>query len=163
MRTRQSVPFTAFSSTEGQGINAPTRLRVEHLEEPLGIDVERPRLSWWLPLGAREQRAYRVRTNVSDSGRVESNQSLLVDFAGPPLVSRQRVECAVKVWTDKGESEWSSPIGWEMGLLKPSEWVARWIEPRGGHRALQRLRQAYGTKASAARRASGRARTARRW
>jgi alpha-L-rhamnosidase len=111
---------------------APTRLRVEHLEEPLGIDVARPRLSWWLPLGAREQRAYRLRTNDWDSGRVDSEQTLLVDFAGPPLKSRQRVECAVKVWTGKGESEWSSPIGWEMGLLHPSDWRARWIEPPEG-------------------------------
>ena len=99
---------------------------------PFGIDVARPRLSWWLPDGAREQRAYRLRTNDWDSGRVESDQSLLVEFAGPPLVSRQRVECAVKVWTDKGESDWSSPVRWEMGLLQPRDWTARWIEPPEG-------------------------------
>jgi alpha-L-rhamnosidase len=111
---------------------SPTRLRVEHLEEPLGIDVARPRLSWWLPLGAREQQAYRLRTSDWDSGRVESNQHQLVEFAGPALISRQRVECAVKVWTDKGESEWSTFVRWEMGLLHPEDWIARWIEPPEG-------------------------------
>ncbi|MCF6108456.1 hypothetical protein [Mesorhizobium muleiense] len=130
MRTRQSNPF-ATSSKEEPDINAPTWLRVEHLEEPLGIDIAPLRLSWWLPLGACEQLAYRLRTNDWDSGRVGSDQSFLVDFAGPPLGSRQRVECAVKVWTEKGESEWSRPVGWEMGLL-PGDWVARWIEPPEG-------------------------------
>jgi alpha-L-rhamnosidase len=132
MRTRQSNPFEAISSANEPDLRAPTQLRIEHLEEPLGIDVARPRLSWWLPLGAGEQKAYRLRTDDWDSGRVDSEQSLLVDFAGPPLVSRQRVECAVKVWTDKGESEWSRPVCWEMGLLHPSDWTARWIEPPEG-------------------------------
>ena len=36
----------------------PTRLRVEHLDEPIGLDVRRPRLSWWLPEGLIAQEAY---------------------------------------------------------------------------------------------------------
>ncbi len=132
MRTRPSNPFTDISRADEPDLHAPTRLRVEHLEEPFGIDVARPRLSWWLPVGAREQRAYRVRTKDWDSGRVASDQQRLVELAGPPLVSRQRVECAVKVWTDHGESEWSSPVSWEMGLLHPADWAARWIEPPEG-------------------------------
>src|SRR5688572_16395973 len=124
--------FEAISSANAPDPYAPTRLRVEHLDEPLGIDVARLRLSWWLPLGAREQHAYRLRTNDWDSGRVVSAQHCLVELLGLPLVSRQRVECAVKVWTDKGESEWSSPVRWEMGLLDPTDWTARWIEPPEG-------------------------------
>src|SRR5687768_3787540 len=116
MRTRMSNPFTEVASPDQRALHAPSRLRVEHLEEPFGIDVARPRLSWWLPGDAHEQRAYRLRTNDWDSDRVESGQHRLVEFAGPPLVSRQRVECAVKVWTDKGESDWSIPVRWEMGL-----------------------------------------------
>ena len=132
MRIRQSNPIKAISSVNEPDLYAPARLRVEHLDELLGIDVARPRLSWWLPLRAREQMAYRLRMNDWDSGRVDSEQSLMVDFAGSPLVSRQRVECTVKVWTDKGESEWSSPVSWEMGLLHPGDWMARWIEPPEG-------------------------------
>ena len=132
MRTRVSNPLTDISSADEPDLYAPTRLRVEHLAKPFGIDVARPRLSWWLPAGAREQRAYRLRTNDWDSGRVASDQHLLVEFAGAPLVSRQRVDCAVKVWTDKGESEWSSPVEWEMGLLHPTDWTARWTEPPEG-------------------------------
>ena len=132
MQARLSNSFTEMSSSDEPDLYAPSRLRVEHLEEPFGIDVARPRLSWWLPFCAREQRAYRLRTNDWDSGRVESDRHRLVEFTGPALVSRQRVECAVKVWTDKGESEWSIPVGWEMGLLHPADWTAQWIEPPEG-------------------------------
>jgi alpha-L-rhamnosidase len=132
MRARLSNPFTDVPSPGQPDLHVPTRLRVEHLEEPFGIDAARPRLSWWLPCGAREQHAYRLRTADWDSGRVESDRHQLVEVAGLPLVSRQQVECAVKVWTDQGESEWSSPVRWEMGLLHPAEWIARWIEPPEG-------------------------------
>src|SRR5262245_64250881 len=41
---------------------APTRLRCEYLENPLGIDEQRPRLSWWLDdeRPAELQTAYRI-------------------------------------------------------------------------------------------------------
>ena len=121
---RMRNQFTDISSADGLNLFAPARLRVEHLEEPFGIDVVRPRLSWWLPVGAGEQHAYRLRTNDWDSGRIESHQNLLVPFTGPALASRQQVECAVKVWTDKGESEWSAPVRWEMGLLDTTDWTS---------------------------------------
>ena len=102
MRERKSNPPGVTPLSDGADVYAPTRLRVEHLEEPLGIDVARPRLSWWLPTGAREQRAYRIRTPDWDSGRIDSPRNVLVDLGGPPLASRQRAECVVKVWTDQG-------------------------------------------------------------
>ena len=107
----------------------PTHLRVEHLDAPLGIDVRRPRLSWRLPPGTREQLGYRVRAGDWDSGRVESNQSVLVPYQGPTLVSGQQVSWGVQVRTEAGESAWSEPAQWEMGLLDPHDWVARWVEP----------------------------------
>jgi alpha-L-rhamnosidase len=39
---------------------APAALRCEYLTDPLGIDVEPPRLSWQLPSGARAQSAYQI-------------------------------------------------------------------------------------------------------
>lgn len=104
-------------------------LRVEHLDEPFGIDVTQPRLSWKVPRGARHQVAYRIRTSNWDSGRVDSNRSVLVPYDGTPCGSRARVDWAVKVWTDQGEHPWSEPCTWEMGLLSASDWQARWIEP----------------------------------
>ncbi len=108
----------------------PSRLRVEHLAGAFGIGTTRPRLSWWLPDGVRRQLAYRIRTgNGWDSGRVESADSVLVDYAGPPLRSGERVVWQVKVWTDAGESDWSDPAGFELGLLEPDDWSALWIAP----------------------------------
>jgi alpha-L-rhamnosidase len=96
----------------------------------LGIDTVRPRLSWWLPDGARRQLAYRIRTDGGwDTGRVEGADSVLVDWAGPRLGSRERVAWRVKVWTDVGESDWSEPHAFELGLLGTDDWAARWITP----------------------------------
>ncbi len=111
-------------------MTAPSFLRVEHLDEALGICVTKPRLSWRLPPGSARQGAYQIRAdNGWDTGRVESDQSLLVPYAGPPLASRQLVNWEVKAWTDLGESEWSEPSWFEMGLLHPTDWQADWISP----------------------------------
>jgi alpha-L-rhamnosidase len=95
-----------------------------------GIDTTRPRLSWWLPDGASQQSGYRIRTdNGWDSGHVTSEESVLVGYGGPPLRSGERVSWQVKVWTEQGESEWSAPQWFELGLLGPGDWSARWITP----------------------------------
>lgn len=107
----------------------PTHLRVEHLDDAFGIDVQAPRLSWRLPEGARSQIAFQLRAGDWDSGRINSDQSVLVEYAGPSLRSGQRVEVIVKVWTDIGESGWSEPVTWEMGLINFTDWTADWIEP----------------------------------
>jgi alpha-L-rhamnosidase len=109
---------------------APHGLRVEHLDEALGIRTTAPRLSWRLPDGAREQRAYRITSdNGWDTGWVDSDRSLLVPYAGPPLASSQRVEWRVQVETDLGESPVSEPARFETGLLWAEDWRASWVEP----------------------------------
>jgi alpha-L-rhamnosidase len=111
-------------------VHPPRRLRVEHLDAAIGIDTIRPRLSWWLPDGTRHQIAYRIRAdNGWDTGRVQSAESVLVEYAGPPLRSADRVAWQVKVWTDLGESDWSENCTFELGLLSPEDWSARWITP----------------------------------
>jgi alpha-L-rhamnosidase len=98
--------------------------------DALGIGTTRPRFSWWLPDEANRQIGYRVRTdNGWDSGRIESSHSVLVEYTGPPLASAQRVSWQVKVWTEMGESDWSDAHGFELGLLDPGDWSARWIAP----------------------------------
>jgi alpha-L-rhamnosidase len=93
------------------GTTAPSGLRVEHLDEPLGIRTTAPRLSWRLPDGAREQHAYRITAdNGWDSGWVDS-------------------EWRVTVETDLGESPQSVPAWFETGLLWPEDWQASWVEP----------------------------------
>jgi alpha-L-rhamnosidase len=117
-------------------------LRCEYLSNPLGIDVQRPRLSWLLnpAENVHSQSAYRVLVASSpailkkdhgdlwDSGRVASEQSTWIDYGGKKLTSGERIYWKVKVWGDAGlESQWSEQATWSMGLLEASEWHAKWI------------------------------------
>jgi alpha-L-rhamnosidase len=122
--------------------------RCEYRDNPLGIDVGSPRLSWQLQSDRRGARqvAYQIRAAASeavlansaellwDTGRVESDQSIQVAYAGPVLQSAQRVYWSVTVWDDAGEQAASAPAWWEMGLLERGDWEARWIGApfRGG-------------------------------
>jgi alpha-L-rhamnosidase len=118
------------------------RLRCEYRDQPLGIDHPAPRLSWTLESSVRGQKqtAYRVlvapsiqalqagRGDLWDSGKVGSNQSVNVMYAGDVLVSGQCCFWKVKVWDKDGaSSDWSAPSSWEMGLLKASDWKGHWI------------------------------------
>ena len=115
--------------------------RCEYKKNPLGIDVQSPRISWQLASEARGilQAAYRIQvskeetfeTCVWDSRKVDSDQSLHVEYSGEPLQSRTRYFYRIKSWDNKGhESEWSAAAYWETGLLKSSDWQARWITPQ---------------------------------
>ncbi len=71
-------------------------LQVEHLRETLGIGVACPRLSWMVETGAQNwrQAAYEIEASDPDSGavqqtgRVESDQSVLVAWPFAALKSR---------------------------------------------------------------------------
>ncbi len=119
-----------------------THLRCEYKVDPLGIDVRHPRLSWQLLADGRGvvQTAYQIRvaegeadlaaSPIWDSGRVESDQSIHVAYAGPSLASGQRYYWQVRIWDGDGTaSAWSAPAFWEMGLLDTSDWQASWISP----------------------------------
>jgi alpha-L-rhamnosidase len=125
-----------------QSAPSATFLRTEYRPNPLGLDTARPRLSWQLSDDRRgaHQTAYQVTAAASvealrsgngllwDSGKVGSDQSVHVDYAGPALTSRQRVYWAVRLWDHLGNpTAWSEPAFWEMGLLAREDWKAQWI------------------------------------
>ena len=135
-----SVLFLASASL--QAAVTVGNLRCEYAQNPLGIDVIEPRLSWVIESSDRGtmQSAYQVLVassaeklatgtgDLSDSGKVASDQSIQVAYAGKPLASRQRAHWLVRVWDNKGAQAASEPAWWEMGLLKPAqEWQAKWI------------------------------------
>jgi len=119
----------------------PVSLRCEYLTNPMGIDVAKPRLNWEFESGRRseQQTGYQVlaastpellaknQGDLWDSGKVVSDQSIQVEYAGELLASEMQCHWKVRVWDKDGKpSEWSKPSLWTMGLLKPEDWTAKW-------------------------------------
>jgi hypothetical protein len=91
-------------------------LRCEYLTDPLGIDVVKPRLSWTLESSERGecQKAYQVLVAASqkdldaeqgglwDSGKIESDQSIQVEYAASRgrRVRRASGRCACGEWME---------------------------------------------------------------
>ena len=99
-------------------------------------------MSWALEAGGRGhvQSAYRVlvaageealeaeRDLLWDSGYVESDRSVGVEYAGEPL--RSGISCVwkVRVWDGEGDpSPFSEPAVFGVGLLERSDWTGTWI------------------------------------
>ncbi len=61
-----------------------------------------------------------------DSGKVEGDRSIQVEYNGKALESRMACYWKVKVYTTAGAG-WSEPASWTMGLLKPGDWQGKWI------------------------------------
>ena len=108
------------------------RLRTEYLRNPMGIDILRPRLFWNCKDGIT-QTAYQVICR-EDSGRIlwdsgkVSGGSMRTAYAGEELKSRSRVLWQVRLWDEQDKpGEWSEKAWFELGLLKPADWQARWI------------------------------------
>jgi alpha-L-rhamnosidase len=114
-------------------MTTPTRLRVEHLgRDALGLGVERPRLSWWLPSGIPRQARYEVALEDGRSAEIESDRHVLRPWPFEPLRSRERTTWRVRVHGGAGWSDWSDPATIETGLLRPGDWSARWVGPDEG-------------------------------
>ena len=124
-----------------------SQLRCEYMENPLGIDVLQPRLSWRLESSERgeHQSAYRIlvassqkilnedQCDLWDSGKVTSGNASQILYNGSSLNSSRQVFWKVKSWDRSDEeSAWSQPANWTMGLLHESDWKAHWISERPG-------------------------------
>ncbi len=124
---------------------SPVSLVCEYLINPIGLDERHPRLSWQVSSerrGAR-QTAYQIRVSNSltaaegqaadllwDTGKVLSDSSLHVPYAGLALQPGQRCCWRVRVWDEHATvSAWSDTAYWEMGLLDSSNWQAKWVSP----------------------------------
>lgn len=128
---------------------APHDLCVEGMVNPVGLDVDAPRLSWKLRAASPDARnlepvAWQIVVASSpealardegdlwDSGRVDSRDSLWIPYAGRPLRTGQRCYWKVRAWERSMPgvpSPWSEPARWVMGVVHTEDWAAKWIGP----------------------------------
>ncbi len=133
-----ALALAALTAGANVGVGS---LRTEGLECPLNVENPSPRLSWIITSDERDvmQTAYHVlvasspellaegRGDIWDSGKVSSGMSVWVPFGGGRLSDNTRCYWKVKVFTTKGESAWSDPSEWGMGLKGEGHWGGQWI------------------------------------
>ncbi|MEV3963732.1 family 78 glycoside hydrolase catalytic domain [Nocardia sp. NPDC050193] len=113
-----------------------TDLRVDDLDEPLGLGNPRPVFGWRVT-GAVGQVAAEVEVGPEpgfdagarwwSSGRVVSARPFGLRYAGPLLPAGQPMCWRVRVWRADGtETGWSAPARFETGL-SAAGWCGRWI------------------------------------
>ena len=131
----------AAGTIEGivQGALLPVDLRCSNRTNPLGIGDVNPSLSWQLQNDSlargEDQSAYQIQIGTSpggsdlwDSGKVMSDRTVNVLYAGQALTTGERCYWRVRVYDGSNNvSSWSTNAFWSMGLLNPSDWTAQWI------------------------------------
>jgi alpha-L-rhamnosidase len=155
------VAISCVPALAAEGLLRPMDLRCEYRKNPLGIDTLNPRLRWALEATdpearGQKQTAYQIlaassekglrsdQADLWDTGRVESDKSIQVPYAGRPLASGMPVWWKVRVWDNNGKpSDWSEPAFWSMGLLKAEDWKGKWIGLEGGEGKPEKLKEAH--------------------
>jgi len=142
LRLKLTAFFLALASLPALAGLTPSQLQCEYLDNPQGIDNPQPRLSWILDSKQRAEKqiAYQILAASSeallkadtgdlwDTGKIASDQTVQVVYAGKALDSCQRCCWKVRVWDQTGKiSAYSPPARWEMGLLSPQDWQGQWI------------------------------------
>ncbi|MBQ3831659.1 MAG: family 78 glycoside hydrolase catalytic domain [Bacteroidales bacterium] len=107
-------------------------LRCEGLQAPLGIETTNPHFSWknTLTHNNQKQKAYEIqiasdsaalakgRAGIWESGRMESDEQIMVAYTGTPLQERQLYYWRVRTWDEKGTcSGWSKIERFGVGIL----------------------------------------------
>jgi len=140
---RFSLFLALFLFTLG-GLSATiSKTTCEHLICPIGITDPHPRFSWQIESKQRNclQQSWQIVVALSesglrggndlvwDSGRVISDESVLVPYAGPTLSPATTYFWKVRVWDSHGKvSRWSPTQRFTMGLPDESDWhSAQWI------------------------------------
>ena len=121
-----------------------THLRVNHVETPLGLFLERPVFSWVAEdtQNKRQESAQVVLRRlpggetVYDSGRQEDLSSLGVE-APVELAPRTRYQWQVTVWGDGGDC--ATACSWFETAKMDEPWAAQWIAADFADKEVQPL------------------------
>jgi len=138
MRISLVLPALLLAVTSASAQLNVSHLLTENRIDPIGIDARSPRFSWQLSSTDRDvlQTAYEIEVgdkpngaSVWHSGKVNSDESRFVGYGGPAVKPGEKYFWRVRIWDNKGRaSEWSKPAFWQMGLLSPADWTAKWIK-----------------------------------
>jgi alpha-L-rhamnosidase len=119
-----------------------TDLKCEYASNPVGLDIQAPRLSWRIESGQRGviQASYQVIVSSSleklsqsiadvwGSEKINDSKSTGISYKGPELSSGHRYFWKVRIWANNNQaSEWSEPAFFETGLLNKEDWKSDWI------------------------------------
>lgn len=97
-------------------------IKTEYLKNPLGIDIENPRVMWNCE-GGVTQTAYQIVTDDWDSGKIESSSMRIV--VPVKFEKGKRVTYRIKLWDENDtEGEFSEENFFEYGI---KNWSAKWI------------------------------------
>jgi alpha-L-rhamnosidase len=117
-------------------------LTCQYRTNPKGVESRNPSLSWKLKSAQNNvlQTAFQILVAESesdltknigstwDSKKINSKQSIQVQFNGKLLQSGKTYFWKVKVWDNKSHGVWSAISNWQMGLLTAADWKgAHWI------------------------------------
>ncbi len=105
------------------------RLKTEFLYNPIGIDIQKPRLMWNCE-GGIKQTAYRI--TATKNGNIvwqsEAESDAMSAVYPKELHSRERITWNVSLRDEN--RKWGEPSEdayFEMGLLATDDWQAKWI------------------------------------
>jgi alpha-L-rhamnosidase len=118
---------------------APNALKVAGQAADALVDSPHPALSW-APRDTRRgetQSAYQIKVSdhglVWDSGRVPSDASAGVAYAGPALLADHTYSWTVRTWNSRGDaSPWSRQQRFDVGPMAVGDWSASWLRVADG-------------------------------
>lgn len=139
----------------------PIKLKCEHLSNPLGIDIQNPRLTWMLKddrQGAM-QTAYQLfvgtdsiavdnnKGEVWDTGK-QSNGDIIVSYSGKELNPLTKYFWKVKIWDKDGKPTTSKIVAFETGMMGRYNWKGTWISDHHDihHKEAPYFRKAFEVK-----------------
>lgn len=112
------------------------------------ISVDRPRLSWVVPLvrAGQRQTGYQVVASWHDgpekdpclweSGLVDSHENSGIAWGGSPIPPHARVYWTVRIRDERGTiSEWAPAVPIDSAAYCLADWDAEWISPPSTHSA----------------------------
>lgn len=119
--------------------------KVEHMPNPIGVDVQHPRLSWLLN-DYREgtfQTAYQVYVGEDslsilkdegqqwNTGKISSDANL-ISYAGKMLKPFTKYFWRVDLWDQSGKSIKGGVASFETGMMNQKNWQGAWVSDDNG-------------------------------